>query len=199
MKQGRIIIVSGPSGVGKGTVLKEVMQDDPSLRFSVSATTRAIRPGEIDGVHYYFIDKTRFEAMLANNEMLEHAEYAGNYYGTPEKAVDDALKQGISVILEIEVQGALQVMQRRPDAISIFIAPPSFEELARRLNGRGDTPPEVAEERLRIAVEECKNAPHYKYTIINDTVSEAAAKIRAILTAEACRSEYVTIQRKEEQ
>ena len=199
MKQGRIIIVSGPSGVGKGTVLKEVMQDDPSLRFSVSATTRAIRPGEIDGVHYYFIDKTHFEAMLANNEMLEHAEYAGNYYGTPEKAVDDALKQGISVILEIEVQGALQVMQRRPDAISIFIAPPSFEELARRLNGRGDTPPEVAEERLCIAVEECKNAPHYKYTIINDTVSEAAAKIRAILTAEACRSEYVTIQRKEEQ
>ncbi len=193
MKQGRIIIVSGPSGVGKGTVLREVMKDDPSLRFSVSATTRPMRPGEIDGVHYFFMDKPRFEAMLAGNEMLEHAEYAGNYYGTPEKAVDDALAQGISVILEIEVQGALQVMRRRPDAISIFIAPPSFEELTRRLNGRGDTSPDVAAERLRIAVEECKNAPQYKYTIINDTVSEAAAKIRAILTAEACRSEYTTI------
>lgn len=193
MKQGRIIIVSGPSGVGKGTVLREVMKDDPSLRFSVSATTRPMRPGEIDGVHYFFMDKPRFEAMLAGNEMLEHAEYAGNYYGTPEKAVDDALAQGISVILEIEVQGALQVMRRRPDAISIFIAPPSFEELTRRLNGRGDTSPDVAAERLRIAVEECKNAPQYKYTIINDIVSEAAAKIRAILTAEACRSEYTTI------
>lgn len=198
MKQGRIIIVSGPSGVGKGTVLKEVMKDDPSLRFSVSATTRPIRPGEVDGVHYYFIDKPRFEQMLANNEMLEHAEYAGNYYGTPEKAVDDALSQGISVILEIEVQGALQVMRRRPDAISIFIAPPSFEELARRLTGRGDTPPDVAAKRLRIAVQECENAPSYRYTIVNDTVSAAAAKIRAILTAEACRSEYNPIQLEEE-
>lgn len=199
MKQGRIIIVSGPSGVGKGTVLKEVMRDDPSLRFSVSATTRAIRPGEVDGVHYFFIDKPRFEAMLANNEMLEHAEYAGNYYGTPEKAVDEALAQGISVVLEIEVQGALQVMERRPDAISIFIAPPSFEELARRLNSRGDTPPDVAAKRLEIAKEECANALNYRYIIINDTVSAAAARIRAILTAEACRSEYTTIQLKEEE
>ena len=198
MKQGRIIIISGPSGVGKGTVLKEVMKDDPSLQFSVSATTRTIRPGEIDGVHYYFIDKPRFEEMLARNEMLEHAEYAGNYYGTPEKAVNDALARGISVILEIEVQGALQVMRRRPDAISIFIAPPSFEELSRRLNGRGDTPPEVAAKRLQIAEQECRNAPKYQYTIINDTVSAAAAKIRAILTAEACRSEYNTIQPEEE-
>lgn len=199
MKQGRIIIVSGPSGVGKGTVLKEVMRDDPTLRFSVSATTRAIRPGEVDGVHYFFIDKPRFEAMLANNEMLEHAEYAGNYYGTPEKAVDEALAQGISVVLEIEVQGALQVMERRPDAISIFIAPPSFEELARRLNSRGDTPPDVAAKRLEIAKEECANALNYRYIIINDTVSAAAARIRAILTAEACRSEYTTIQLKEEE
>lgn len=199
MKQGRIIIVSGPSGVGKGTVLREVMRDDPSLRFSVSATTRAIRPGEIDGVHYFFIDKPRFEAMLAGNEMLEHAEYAGNYYGTPEKPVDEALAQGVSMVLEIEVQGALQVMRRRPDAISIFIAPPSFAELARRLKGRGDTAPDAAEKRLRIAVEECKYAPQYQYTIINDAVSEAAAKIRAILTAEACRSEYVTIPRKEDE
>lgn len=199
MKQGRIIIVSGPSGVGKGTVLKEVMRDDPTLRFSVSATTRAIRPGEVDGVHYFFVDKPRFEAMLANNEMLEHAEYAGNYYGTPEKAVDEALAQGISVVLEIEVQGALQVMERRPDAISIFIAPPSFEELARRLNSRGDTPPDVAAKRLEIAKEECANALNYRYIIINDTVSAAAARIRAILTAEACRSEYTTIQLKEEE
>lgn len=199
MKQGRIIIISGPSGVGKGTVLKEVMKNNPALRFSVSATTRQIRPGEIDGVHYFFIDKPRFKKMIENHEMLEHAEYAGNYYGTPEKAVNDALAQGISVVLEIEVQGALQVMLRRPDAISIFIAPPSYDELGRRLNGRGDTPPDVAAERLHIAVQECLNAPKYQYTIINDTVSEAAAQIQAILTAEACRSEYTTIQLKEDE
>lgn len=198
MKQGRIIIFSGPSGVGKGTVVREVMRRDPSLRFSVSATTRAMRPGEIDGVNYYFVDAPRFEQMIADGELLEHATYAGNYYGTPEKPLDEALAQGISVVLEIEVQGALQVMERRPDAISIFVAPPSYEELARRLSGRGDTPPEVAEKRLKIAFEECRLAKHYQYTIINDTVAHAAEEFQAILTAEACRSPYRTIHLKEE-
>lgn len=194
MNEGRIIIVSGPSGVGKGTVLREVMAQDPSLRFSVSATTRPSRPGELDGVNYFFVDKPRFEAMIAEGALLEYANYAGNYYGTPEKAVNDALKQGINVLLEIEVQGALQVMARRPDAISVFIAPPSYEELQRRLNGRGDTSPEIAEKRLRIAFEECAHAPQYRYIIVNDTVSRAASEFRAILTAERCRSEYRTIQ-----
>lgn len=198
MKQGRIIIVSGPSGVGKGTVLKEVMRRRPDLQFSVSATTRAIRPGEADGVNYFFIDKPRFEAMIQNVELLEYATYAGNYYGTPIKPVEEALKQGISVILEIDVQGALQVMKRREDAISIFIGPPSYEELERRLNGRGDTPAAIIEERLRIAFEECEVAPKYQYIVLNDTVEQAADEVEAILTAEACRSKYNTIQLKEE-
>lgn len=189
MKQGKIIILSGPSGVGKGTVLKEVMRSDPSLRFSVSATTRPIRPGEVDGVHYFFMDKPHFEKMIADGELLEYASYAGNYYGTPEKAVDDALAQGINVVLEIEVQGALQVIERRRDAISIFVAPPSFSELRYRLLNRGDTAPEIAERRLHIAEQECRTAEKYQYIVVNDTVEHAAAEIRAILTAEECRSE----------
>lgn len=189
MKQGKIIILSGPSGVGKGTVLKEVMRGDPSLRFSVSATTRPTRPGEVDGVNYFFMDKPRFEKMIADGELLEYASYAGNYYGTPEKAVDDALAQGINVVLEIEVQGALQVIERRRDAISIFVAPPSFSELRYRLLNRGDTAPEIAERRLHIAEQECRTAEKYQYIVVNDTVEHAAAEIRAILTAEECRSE----------
>lgn len=189
MKQGKIIILSGPSGVGKGTVLKEVMRGDPSLRFSVSATTRPIRPGEVDGVHYFFMDKPHFEKMIADGELLEYASYAGNYYGTPEKAVDDALAQGINVVLEIEVQGALQVIERRRDAISIFVAPPSFSALRYRLLNRGDTAPEIAERRLHIAEQECRTAEKYQYIVVNDTVEHAAAEIRAILTAEECRSE----------
>ena len=189
MKQGKITILSGPSGVGKGTVLKEVMRGDPSLHFSVSATTRPIRPGEVDGVHYFFMDKPRFEKMIADGELLEYASYAGNYYGTPEKAVDDALAQGINVVLEIEVQGALQVIERRRDAISIFVAPPSFSELRYRLLNRGDTAPEIAERRLHIAEQECRTAEKYQYIVVNDTVEHAAAEIRAILTAEECRSE----------
>ena len=198
MSQGRIIIISGPSGVGKGTVLRQVMAHNPLLKFSVSATTRPIRPGEIDGVHYHFVDKCRFEEMLANNELLEHAVYADNYYGTPEKAVDDALIKGISVVLEIEVQGALQVMERRPDAISIFIAPPSLTELRRRLKGRGDTAEQIMQERLRVAPHECEIAQKYQYTVINKDLQQAVAEVEAILTAEACRSQYRKLQCKEE-
>ncbi len=198
MMQGRIIILSGPSGVGKGTVIREVMRRNPSLRYSVSATTRAMRPGEVDGVSYYFVDRARFEDMIARGELLEHASYAGNYYGTPEKPVDDALAQGINVVLEIDVQGALQVIERRPDAISVFIAPPSYDELGRRLSGRGDTPPEIAAKRLQIAVDECLMAKNYQYTIVNDTVAHAADEFQAILTAEACKSQYRTIHLKEE-
>ena len=198
MSQGRIIIISGPSGVGKGTVLRQVMAHNPLLQFSVSATTRPIRPGEIAGVHYPFVDKGRLEEMLANNELLEHAVYADNYYGTPEKAVDDALIKGISVVLEIEVQGALQVMERRPDAISIFIAPPSLTELRRRLKGRGDTAEQIMQERLRVAPHECEIAQKYQYTVINNDLQQAVAEVEAILTAEACRSQYRKLQCKEE-
>ena len=174
------------------------MAHNPLLQFSVSATTRPIRPGEIDGVHYHFVDKRRFEEMLKNNELLEHAVYADNYYGTPEKAVDDALIKGISVVLEIEVQGALQVMERRPDAISIFIAPPSLTELRRRLKGRGDTAEQIMQERLRVAPHECEIAQKYQYTVINNDIQQAVAEVEAILTAEACRSQYRKLQCKEE-
>ena len=131
MKKGNLIVISGPSGVGKGTVVKALMQRHDKLRFSVSATTRAIRPGEVDGVNYYYITKERFEQMIANDELLEHARYVDNYYGTPAAPVDRLLEEGYDVILEIEVQGALQVKQRRPEAVLIFIAAPSFDELAR--------------------------------------------------------------------
>ncbi len=198
MSKGRIIILSGPSGVGKGTILREVMRRNPKLRFSVSATTREPRPGEVEGVHYYFVDKPGFEKMIEEGQLLEHAYYAGNYYGTPEKGIDKALEEGYSVVLEIDVQGALQVLQRRPDAISIFIAPPSFEELTRRLNGRGDTALEVAGLRLHIALQECATATQYQYIIINDDIGHAAEEFQAILTAEACRPQYRTIQLKEE-
>lgn len=198
MKQGRIIIVSGPSGVGKGTILAEVKQRDPSLNISVSATTRAMRPRDVEGVNYYFMDNARFEQMIENDELFEHAYYAGNYYGTPRSEIDGPLARNENVVLEIDVQGALQVMKRFPDAISIFIAPPSLEELRRRLNGRGDTDPEVADLRLHIALQECARAEHYQYIIINDSVAHAADEFCAILSAEACRPPYRKIQLKEE-
>ncbi len=194
MKRGRIIVVPGPSGVGKGTVLGTVMAKHPELQFSVSATTREIRPGEQDGVHYYFVDKDRFEEMISQGELLEYASYAGNYYGTPLAPMMAALEQGISVVLEIEVQGALQVMEKLPEAISIFIGPPSHEELRRRLLGRGDTALEIAERRLKIGIKECEIANRYQYTIINETVEQAAAQLEAVLLAESCRSEYNPIE-----
>ena len=198
MKQGRILIISGPSGVGKGTIVREVMKNDPSLQFSVSATTRAMRAGEVEGESYYFVTKERFEEMIAAGELLEHACYAGNYYGTPRKPVEQALANGISIVLEIDVQGGLQVLRRRPDAISVFIAPPSFAELKRRLAGRGDTPPEVAARRLQVAAQECAVAQQYGYTIINDDLRRAVGTLEAILTAEACRSTYCNIELKED-
>ncbi len=190
MKQGKILIVSGPSGVGKGTVLKELRSRYPNMRFSVSATTRAPRPGEIDGVHYRFMTKAEFEELIERDALLEYAGYADNYYGTPADPVVEGIALGEIWILEIEVKGALQVMSRRKDAISVFIAPPSYEVLRDRLLSRGDTPPEVAEKRLKIALEECSHAGEYGYVVVNDTVEEAVREMEAILLAESCRSEY---------
>ncbi len=198
MKQGRLIVLSGPSGVGKGTILREVMQRRRELCYSVSATTRPIRPGEVEGKSYYFIDREAFERMIACDELLEYATYAGNYYGTPVKAVEDALANGKSVVLEIEVQGALQIMQSRPDALTIFVAPPSFSSLQERLQRRGDTAPAIAAKRLKIALEECRLSAHYQYIIVNDTVTHAAQELEAILTAEACRTEFRKISLKED-
>ena len=162
MQKGLLLVVSGPSGCGKGTVLKEVMQQQ-DLYYSVSLTTRAPRPGEVDGVQYHFVSKEQFEEMIARDEVLEHAEFCGNYYGTPRDAVEAMRNEGKNVILEIEVQGAQQVMQKCPDAVSIFIAPPSMTELEKRLRGRGTEAEEVIQKRLATASGELKDAPNYKY------------------------------------
>ncbi len=189
-KKGRLIVISGPSGVGKGTVVKALMDRDPRVRLSVSATTRPIRPSETDGIQYHFITHEEFERMIEADLFLEHAQYVGNRYGTPEKAVDEMLEQGFDVILEIEVQGGVQVMHRRPDAITIFIAAPSFEELARRLRGRGDTDEEKVQMRLQQARMEYLIAPQYQYIVVNDLLEDAVDDVQSILRSEELQSEH---------
>ncbi len=190
MKKGRLIVISGPSGVGKGTVVRALLERDPQLRVSVSATTRPMRPNELDGVHYYFISHEKFEEMIAQDLFLEYAQYVGNYYGTPEAPVDRMLEQGFDVILEIEVQGGLQVMKRRPDAISVFLVAPSFEVLAARLRGRGDTDEEKMLMRLQQARMEYLVASQYQYVVVNDRLEDAVSDVQAILRADAIKTEH---------
>ena len=190
MRKGRLIVISGPSGVGKGTVVKALMERDPRVRLSVSATTREMRPGETHGVQYYFITREQFEQMIVEDRFLEHAQYVGNRYGTPEEPVDRMLEEGFDVILEIEVQGGLQIMQRRPDAISLFIVAPSFEVLAPRLRGRGDTDEEKVLMRLQQARMEYLVARQYQYIVVNDRLEDAVADVQAILRAEALKTEH---------
>lgn len=184
--RGKTFIVAGPSGVGKGTVLKKLFETH-DLYYSVSATTRDPREGEVDSVHYHFLSVEEFRAMIAEDALLEHAEYAGNYYGTPKRYVDEAMDAGRDVILEIEMQGARQVCAKRPETIRIFIAPPSWEELERRLVNRGTDAPEKIAQRLRQARVELENAGEYDYMVINETVEKAAEEVAAILCAEHCR------------
>ncbi|MBQ7254879.1 MAG: guanylate kinase [Oscillospiraceae bacterium] len=179
---GKLYVISGPSGCGKSTVIHAVMARYPNLQFSVSATTRPIRPGETDGKDYFFVTREQFDAMLEKDELLEHAEYVGNCYGTPEAPLQSALDRGIDVLLDIEPQGALQVRKKRPDATLLFLAPPSMEVLRERLEGRGDTSPELIEKRLKQAHWELQQAAHYDHIIINDNVQSAAEQILAILT-----------------
>ena len=188
MKKGKTFIVSGPSGVGKGSVLKVRLEKRKNLCAPVSATTRQPREGEENGVHYHFLDVDTFHEWMAQDAFLEYAEYVGNFYGTPKRFVDEAMAAGRDVILEIDVQGALQIAQKRPDAVLIFIAPPSWEELARRLTLRGTDSPEKIEKRLLRAKVECRTAGAYHYFVINDTIENAAMELDAIMTAEHCRS-----------
>jgi len=185
---GKLIVISGPSGVGKSTVMRKLMEDCDNLRFSVSATTRPIRPGEVDGVNYYFVSKEQFEDMIQKEELLEYANYVGNYYGTPEKQLNEKLEAGYDILLDIEVQGAMNVRARRQDAVLIFLLAPSFTELARRLNGRGDTPPDKIAQRLERARWEYSQAPNYDYFVVNDSVEHAVEELRAIITAEKCKA-----------
>ena len=189
MNRGKLLIVSGPSGVGKGTVVRQLRQRCPNVKLSVSATTRSPRPEDVEGVTYTFKTKEVFEQMIAEEAFLEHACYAGNYYGTPLEPLERDLEQGYDVVLEIEVQGALQVKARRPDAIAIFVAAPSFQELERRLTGRGDTAPEARAVRLKTARWEYQQAVQYDYIVVNETVDRCTDEVIAILTAEKCRVE----------
>lgn len=186
-KRGKTFIISGPSGVGKSTVLGALFEGRDDLYFSVSATTRAPRPTETPDVDYHFIEAETFRQWIEDGEFLEYAEYVGNFYGTPKKFVDAAMAEGKDVILDIEIQGATQVHELRPDVVRIFIAPPSWKELERRLTARGTDSPEKVQKRLLRAKVELENAGHYDYFVINDTVEKAVQELRAIMLAEHCR------------
>ena len=187
MNKGLLLVLSAPSGAGKGTIIKRLMDDDRSLKLSVSATTRSPRPGEVDGEDYFFISREEFDDLVKNGEMLEHAEYVGNCYGTPKGPVERWLEDGLDVILEIDVQGGAQVKKIMPECVSIFILPPSMRELENRLRGRSTEKDEVVNARLEAARQEVHRAEDYDYVVVNDTVDQAVEEIKTIIAAEKHR------------
>lgn len=178
---GKLIVLTGPSGVGKGTLMRSLLQRHPELYYSVSATTRAPRPGEVNGESYYFISRNKFEELLAQGEFLESAEFAGNYYGTPREAVLNQIQSGKLVVLEIELAGARQIRASFPEALSIFILPPSFEELEKRIRGRGQDSEEAIARRLQRATEEIQAADEFDIQIVNDDFEAALQAIEVAL------------------
>ena len=182
--RGLLVVYSGFSGVGKGTVMKEMLKREETFRLSVSATTREPRPGEVDGREYYFLTKEKFLKMIEKDEFLEYAQYADNYYGTPKKAVEDMLNEGYNVFLEIEVQGGLQIMEKCPDCLSIFIVPPSLEVLEQRLRGRGTETEEVIEKRMKAALVEQEYTSRYDFVVENDIVEKTVDDIINIVKKE---------------
>lgn len=187
-KRGLLIVISAPSGCGKSTVISELLKADPHLHFSVSVTTRGPRGSEQDGKDYFFVSNEEFLRLVEKDEMLEHACYVGNYYGTPKQPIFEKIDSGTDVVLEIEVNGAEQVKRRYPNALLIFILPPSFEELMRRLVDRRTDSPEVIEKRMQKAKSEMQRAKYYDYLVVNDDLSTAVSQIQAILTAEKLRN-----------
>lgn len=200
--RGSLIVISGPSGAGKGTIIKEFLNIHENAWLSISCTSRAPRPGDKEGETYYFLSKEEFEKMISNNEFLEYAEYNGAYYGTPKKYIDDRLNSGIDVILEIEVQGALKVRELLPEAICIFILPPSMSELRRRLTCRGTKTKDKVLSRFKRAYQEINEVKDYNYVVVNDTVENAVQKITSILIASKCsvdRIENIYLDNQEEE
>ncbi len=184
MEKGLLIVVSGPSGAGKGTICKKLIKLDSNLKMSISATTRKPRKGEIEGINYFFIEEKQFENMILNKEFIEHALVYGNYYGTPKSNVMNEINAGKDIILEIDIQGALEVKEKYPEATFIFILPPSIKELERRIVGRGTDSKETILKRMKCVYEELNFAFKYDYVVVNDIVDNAAEKIKCIITAE---------------
>lgn len=183
-KKGLLLVISGPSGAGKGTIIENLMKADSSLVFSVSATTRAPRPGEVDGVHYHFMTVEKYNELVAANAFVEHAQVHGNYYGTLKSEVDARLTRGESVVLDIDVQGALNVFDQGIECVSIFIEPPSLEELRERLIKRGTEPIEVVDRRMNNAIWEVAQKHRYQFCVVNDKLEDAIAQVQSIINAQ---------------
>lgn len=183
-QNGLLMVISGPSGTGKGTLVKHLLKRNNNIQLSVSATTRDPRPGEVDEVNYFFLTKDDFEKKLENGEFLEHAEVYGNYYGTPKAFVEKQLKKGNNVLLEIDILGAMQIREKFEEAVFLFIIPPSLEELQRRIERRGTETPEQMSKRMNSSLEEIKELKKYDYVILNDEVEKATTLIESIIDAE---------------
>ena len=184
MTKGRLIIVSGPSGSGKDTILQKVFEKLPEIRFSISTITRDMRPGEVEGEKYNFVSREYFEKKKKNDLLLEYNNYVGNYYGTPKAPVDKAIAEGKEIVVEVDVNGARNIKKRCEDAISIFIMPPSFEELHRRLSSRGTDAPEVIEKRMKAALDEIAEAKNYDFIVVNDDLNEAVKDFITIIKSD---------------
>ena len=189
--KGLVICVSGPSGVGKGTIIKELKKISPEIVHSISVTTRNPRPGEKDGIDYYFRKPEEFEQMMKQGDILEHDCYCGNYYGTPRSQLIEATEKGYDVVMDVTVPGSLAVMKNFPDAITLFLLPPSFSELRRRLTCRGTEDKEIVERRLQKARDEIEKTSLFKYVVVNDQIERTADKILSIAEAERCRYEKI--------
>ena len=186
--KGKLFVISGPSGVGKNTILNRVVLESEHVRYSVSATSRAPRPGEKPGSSYFFVSRARFEEMIAQDELLEYAEYVGNYYGTPLAPIREAMAQGMDVVMDVEVIGAKKIKARVPEAVLVFVATSSMEMVRQRLEKRGDVSPKAMEERLERATWEYSQADSYDYIVLNDDVEQAVQELQAIMLAEKCKT-----------
>ena len=198
IRKGMLLVISGPSGTGKGTLIEKLMQEDPTLVFSVSATTRAPREGEIDGVHYHFVSDEKYDQLVAEGAFVEYANVHGKRYGTLRSEVYGRLEKGENVVLDIDVQGALNVIANEKEKVSIFLLPPSMKELRRRLTDRGTETPEQVETRLHNAIWEITQKDHYEYKVINDDMNECLRVLQAIIEAEKHASAHYSVEVPEE-